>query len=60
MDGESLHTIGSVMSHRRVSFPVVGLGASAGGLRSLIAFFDALPPEPGMAFVLVQHLAPDH
>ncbi|NBC86501.1 MAG: hypothetical protein GVY25_09950 [Bacteroidetes bacterium] len=48
------------MSHRRVSFPVVGLGASAGGLRSLIAFFDALPPEPGMAFVLVQHLAPDH
>lgn len=60
MDGESLHNIGSVMSHRRVSFPVVGLGASAGGLRALTSFLEALPPQPGMAFVLVQHLAPDH
>jgi len=60
MDGESLHNIGLDMSHRRVSFPVVGLGASAGGLRALTAFLEALPPQPGMAFVLVQHLAPDH
>jgi two-component system, chemotaxis family, CheB/CheR fusion protein len=43
-------------------FPIVGLGASAGGLAAFEAFFSGMPPgvEPGMAFVLVQHLAPDH
>ena len=42
------------------TFPVVGIGASAGGLRAFQEFFSALPPAPGMAFVLVQHLSPDH
>jgi two-component system CheB/CheR fusion protein len=44
------------------SFPVVGLGASAGGLAAFEAFFSGMPADsdPGMAFVLVQHLAPDH
>ncbi len=43
-------------------FPVVGIGASAGGLAAFEAFFSAMPAdsEPGMAFVLVQHLAPEH
>ncbi|MCX7004575.1 MAG: chemotaxis protein CheR, partial [bacterium] len=43
-------------------FPVVGIGASAGGLAAFEAFFSGMPAdvEPGMAFVLVQHLAPDH
>ncbi|MFW6044523.1 MAG: chemotaxis protein CheB [Planctomycetota bacterium] len=43
-------------------FPVVGIGASAGGLAAFEAFFSGMPSEspPGMAFVLVQHLAPDH
>jgi PAS domain-containing protein len=43
-------------------FPVVGIGASAGGLAAFEAFFKGMPPgeDPGMAFVLVQHLAPDH
>jgi two-component system CheB/CheR fusion protein len=43
-------------------FPVVGIGASAGGLAAFEAFFAGLPTDedPGMAFVLVQHLAPDH
>jgi len=43
-------------------FPVVGLGASAGGLAAFEAFFSGMPTDrdPGMAFVLVQHLAPDH
>ncbi|NIP79895.1 MAG: PAS domain-containing protein, partial [Gemmatimonadetes bacterium] len=40
--------------------PVVGLGASAGGLAAAEDFFRGLPGEPGMAFVVVQHLAPDH
>lgn len=41
---------------------IVGLGASAGGLAAFEAFFAAMPagPDPGLAFVLVQHLAPDH
>jgi two-component system, chemotaxis family, CheB/CheR fusion protein len=43
-------------------FPIVGIGASAGGLSAFEAFFSGMPKEsdPGMAFVLVQHLAPDH
>jgi len=42
--------------------PVVGIGASAGGLAAFEAFFSGMPVQgdPGMAFVLVQHLAPDH
>jgi two-component system CheB/CheR fusion protein len=40
-------------------FPVVGIGASAGGLRTLEYFFQAMPPAPGMAFVVITHLAPD-
>ena len=44
------------------TFPVVGIGASAGGLAAFEAFFSGMPEsvDPGMAFVLVQHLAPDH
>ncbi|MBF0443758.1 MAG: chemotaxis protein CheR, partial [Oligoflexales bacterium] len=44
------------------TYPVVGIGASAGGLAAFEAFFSGMPSdmEPGMAFVLVQHLAPDH
>ncbi|MFN8705470.1 MAG: chemotaxis protein CheB, partial [Planctomyces sp.] len=44
------------------SFPIVGIGASAGGLKAFEGFLSGIPMgfEPGMAFVLVQHLAPDH
>jgi two-component system CheB/CheR fusion protein len=38
---------------------IVGIGASAGGLESLEQVFANLPPGPGMAFVVVQHLSPD-
>ncbi|MGM0438767.1 MAG: chemotaxis protein CheB, partial [Bacillota bacterium] len=43
-------------------FPIVGIGASAGGLEAFKEFFSGIPDdtEPGMAFVLIQHLAPDH
>jgi two-component system, chemotaxis family, CheB/CheR fusion protein len=43
-------------------FPIVGIGASAGGLAAFEAFFSGMPADKnsGMAFVLVQHLAPDH
>lgn len=38
---------------------VVGIGASAGGLEALEAFFERMPPDSGAAFVVVQHLSPD-
>src|SRR4051812_39309147 len=45
---------------RPIEVPVVGLGASAGGLEALNKLFDALPSDTGMAFVLIQHLDPTH
>ncbi|MEE3456715.1 MAG: chemotaxis protein CheB, partial [Lachnospiraceae bacterium] len=39
---------------------VVGIGASAGGLEALQQFLTFLPSNTGMAFVIIQHLAPDH
>lgn len=39
---------------------IVGIGASAGGLNAFKTFFENMPADSGMAFVLVQHLAPDH
>jgi two-component system CheB/CheR fusion protein len=43
-----------------LTFSIVGVGASAGGLKAFCEFFAGLPAAPDMAFVLVQHLAPDH
>ena len=39
---------------------IVGIGASAGGLEALERFFAHMPSDSGMAFVVVQHLSPDH
>ncbi len=39
---------------------MVGIGASAGGLKALQTFFDALPNDTGMAYVVVTHLHPEH
>jgi two-component system CheB/CheR fusion protein len=39
---------------------VVGLGASAGGLEALQQFFKYMPPDSGMAFVVIQHLSPNY
>ncbi len=44
----------------RQSFIVVGIGASAGGLKALQHFFDRVPPGSGMAYVIVSHLSPEH
>src|SRR5258707_2427476 len=49
---------GSLLGHD--SFPVVGLGASAGGLDASRRLLAALPPGTGMAFILIQHLDPTH
>ena len=41
-------------------FLVVGIGASAGGVEALQTFFAAVPPDPGMAFIVVMHLGAGH
>lgn len=43
----------------RVPFPVVGIGASAGGYPALITLLQNMPPNPGMALVVILHLAAD-
>jgi two-component system CheB/CheR fusion protein len=47
---------------RGTAFPIIGIGASAGGLAAFEALFAHMPPdsETGIAFVIVQHLDPDH
>ena len=42
-----------------LSYPVVGFGASAGGLQALREILESLPAKTGMAYVLISHLAPD-
>ncbi len=45
---------------RAAAFPVVGIGASAGGLEALEQFLKKVPRQSGMAYVVVQHLDPTH
>src|SRR5262245_4961024 len=45
---------------KRRLFPIVGIGASAGGLEAFTELLRHLPLDTGMAFVLVQHLDPQH
>ena len=42
------------------AFPIVGIGASAGGLQALEFFFSALPAQNGLAFVVIMHTDPEH
>src|SRR2546428_678582 len=51
---------GSSELPRGVSFPIVGIGASAGGLEAFTKLLQKLPADTGMALVLIQHLDPKH
>ena len=53
-------TIPTRLRKSRLEFPVVGIGASAGGVQALQRFFGAMPAANGMAFVVVVHLSPRH
>ena len=44
----------------QIDFPIVGIGASAGGLEALEQFFQNIPEKCGIAFVVIQHLDPNH
>ncbi len=48
------------LSPSHLDFPVVGIGASAGGLEAICTLFRQMPSDCGMAFVVVLHLSPDH
>lgn len=48
------------LSPNKKDFFIVGIGASAGGLKAFKLFFDNTPSNSGMAFIIVQHLDPEH
>lgn len=50
----------SQLTPSSLDFPVIGIGGSAGGLEALLRLFEHTPPNPGMAFVVILHLSPDH
>ncbi len=49
----------AIPTKQEVSY-IIGIGCSAGGLKALQDFFDACPDTTGYAFVVIQHLSPDH
>jgi two-component system CheB/CheR fusion protein len=58
---DSQELIGLMVSEsEKKQFPIVGIGASAGGLEALEQFFTNMPANSGMAFVVIQHLDPNH
>jgi two-component system CheB/CheR fusion protein len=54
----ALPTGAAAAAEAKAALPVVGMVASAGGLDAYIKFFKAMPPDSGMAFVLIPHLDP--
>ena len=48
------------MQNKTATFPIAAIGASAGGLKAFEELLGALPEKPGVAFVLVPHLAPQY
>src|SRR5277367_4946506 len=52
--------LAETVNHANRSFPIVGLGASAGGLEALEQFLSHVPKACGLGFVVVQHLDPTH
>src|SRR5687768_15135825 len=60
-DAESVRTgPGDSSPAAETSIRIVGIGASAGGLEAYTHFLKVLPPDTGMAYVLVPHLSPSH
>ncbi|WP_019340429.1 CheR family methyltransferase [Stutzerimonas stutzeri] len=50
----------SPLARSTLTFPVVGIGASAGGIQALLTLFEHMPNDCGMAFVVIMHLSPKH
>ncbi len=58
-DARGLFPMGTAADADRL-FPIIGIGASAGGLEALEKFFSHMPDNMGIAFVVIQHLDPNH
>ncbi len=58
--GAALSQPASAKARGEKNVPIVGMGASAGGLEAFEQFFTNMPPDSGLAFVVVQHLDPTH
>jgi two-component system, chemotaxis family, CheB/CheR fusion protein len=56
----SQSSIAAKTNHRDTFFPIVAIGASAGGLEAFEQFFKNMPQDSNMAFVLIPHLSPEH
>ncbi|WP_426322883.1 CheR family methyltransferase [Pseudoduganella sp. R-43] len=54
------NTLKAEMGMASVTFPLVGIGASAGGLAALERLLPGLPAQPGFSIVVIMHLLPDH
>jgi two-component system CheB/CheR fusion protein len=57
---KSKTAITKTLPESHIHFPIVAIGASAGGLEAMMELLKHLPPDTGMAFIYVQHLSPDH
>jgi len=58
-DQQQTSTVDDETKAAAPDFPIVGIGASAGGLRAIEDFFGNMPPQNGAAFIVIQHLSPD-
>ena len=59
-DGSKKRQASKASLGARKAFPLVGIGASAGGLEAFTQLLAHLPEDTGMGYVLIQHLDPDH
>ncbi|WP_239494968.1 CheR family methyltransferase [Pedobacter yulinensis] len=57
---EKIKQDGAVKITKGKSFPIIGIGGSAGAVASIEKFFTHMPADSGMAFIIVMHLAADH
>src|SRR4051812_28216909 len=53
-------TQSSLLEEKPDGFLIVAIGASAGGIRALKEFFQHVPADSGLAYVVILHLSPDH
>ncbi len=58
--GDDINELTENSEKSEIDFPVIGIGASAGGLKAFTKFVEAIPKNSGMAYVFVQHLSPTH
>src|SRR5215210_7677362 len=59
-EGNDVNTVEPMSLQTDDDFLVVGLGASAGGIKAFKEFFAHVPRESGMAYVVILHLSPEH